>query len=189
MFLFNRHFLVHCLLGFLALGISQAHAYSYSDAKQRLLLHSPTLLFAKSLQEAATADALAIEYAEQPTISLNGYGLMGEQSTALSLDKFNATFDQRLTHLNQNTLNLPPLQPPSVGVQGTLVGANLSAVAPLYTGGFIGGVKDVARLNADIQTLNTNDAYNRAQLELIRHYFDVQLKKALLDTEKSGLTP
>lgn len=185
-------FLRYFLFGLLALSPLGYANYSYHAAEQQLLAHSPALLASQALQEAGNANAKALAHLQRPTVAINGYGLIYEQSAEIPVDRLNGVIAQKTNELNGTLDNfgLAPvapinLAPRSVHSQGEHFGANISLTMPLYTGGLIDSVQAITQINADIQALNASDTYSSVQLALIKQYFDVQLKHALLINEKT----
>ena len=55
---------------------------------------------------------------------------------------------------------------------------------PIYTGGLISSSKNIANLQAQRGKFGLQERISLAKLNLIRHYFNVQLQKQLTDTTK-----
>lgn len=179
-------------------GMAHAH-YSYQHAMQDLQ-HSPAILSAQARHTASALQHQSLKHLGKPEIAVHVHAVHYQQHADVPLDGFNQHANARLQQLSlglehatqtqpasttvaSNTLHRLPHQA-SFDVRGTSIRPSLSVSMPIYTGGLIAASKNVAKLKEQRDSLGLAQETSLAQFELIKRYFDVQLHRALLLTQR-----
>lgn len=195
---------------FLLLGlllVQQANAdYSLLDAQKQLMSNSPAIQASHALYQADVLQAESLQKLHYPRISLNAHAFALQQNSSIPLDNIkeqtaqhiNTHFDHRFGNAPDGLLDalhdstqtaldrLPDHQDVKLRHDG--ITPNITATMPIYTGGLISSSKNIANLQAQRGKFGLQERISLAKLNLIRHYFNVQLQKQLTDTQQNTLS-
>lgn len=156
---------------------------SYQAAETKLLATGGDVLAAQVLAQAAEAKAAAVANLGLPSVSISAQAVAMEHKANLPLAPLQHAQSQLSELTGINTAHALP-DHLSLTAQRQHIGGTLSVSMPLYTGGAIDSIKTLAVLNQDRATLDLMSQTSLAKLNLIHHYFDTQLKAALLANEQ-----
>ncbi|XID75860.1 TolC family protein [Alkanindiges sp. WGS2144] len=188
-------------------------ALSFSDAAQWLEQNAYTLQASRASMSASQNDAQAMAQLWRPVVSLNANAIRYRTEVDVPLNNIKASASTAANQAFQQSLNSLPVPLPdnineflgdrfsssvaglldqvpdsgNVVINEKLFGPTISAVMPLYTGGSIQAVQNIAQINAQKAQLGYEQASNQQLLKLVEAYFGQQLAVYLENIAQQNL--
>ena len=186
------------------------HSPSYFEqAQSKLLTSSKRLQSSALLSQASQLQADAVQGLHRPNVSLNVRALSYHQTADVSTQplintlnqQISGSIDEQIQQLNAQGLDpaLSELMGSSaqsllsrandrlpnelhLDAKDTTVKPSIAVTWPIYTGGAISSLQEIAQLNAKRHLLSEQERQQLEKLNLIGKYFGTQLSQSLQST-------
>ena len=201
-----------CLSCFGHVAIAQdLTAFSFEQAKQRMGQVSPLLKASQSKLRAGEDDMASLKHLNYPSVSLSATAFEYQKTINVDLkDIRNNVVDTATDYLGNLPASFPPSYQDIVSqVTGQISAAlpglsslipdnykfqtredifrpSVNVVMPLYTGGAIPAIRDMADARYKTAQAETLKAENLVQVSLVQAYFGVSLASQMLDAATDG---
>ena len=186
-----------------------ASTYSFEQAQSKLLTSSKRLQSSALLSQASQLQADAVQGLHRPNVSLNVRALSYHQTADVSTQplintlnqQISGSIDEQIQQLNAQGLDpaLSELMGSSaqsllsrandrlpnelhLDAKDTTVKPSIAVTLPIYTGGAISSLQEIAQLNAKRHLLSEQERQQLEKLNLIGKYFGTQLSQSLQST-------
>ncbi len=192
--------------------ITSSHPVAFKDAAEYVISHSHKLLAAQAGWRASQLQAEALDDLHKPFVFVSGvagrYQVTKDVSTARLRERLQNYGDTLSAKLDFLSGSLPPQlaqilgQAPSAINNAVLTKipsaihlkhrddfsrANIAAIMPLYTGGRINAIQQLAHGRADVKASEVATTEEELLVMLIKRYFQVQLAEQVVDVRKAAL--
>ncbi len=194
--------------------INHQQSITFQQAAEYVLTHSDKLLAAQSGWQASQLQAEALDDLHKPTVLISGmagrYHISRDISTSALRDRLRGYGDglsAKIGGLAQQLPALAPIASPILsGVQQSVAGAinripsevnisksdhfsraDITALMPLYTGGRIDAIQQLAHGRADVYASEVTSTEEELFTTLIKRYFQTQLAMQVVKVRKAAV--